>query len=61
VGVGGALTPTSELEPTPDGGTAIRWVSTFDPRFHGTGWLVRRGMDRFVGQLTRGLAEHAAH
>ena len=48
-----------DLEPTPDGGTAIRWVSQFDPKVPGTGWLLRRGLDGFVAKLTHGLAEHA--
>ena len=48
-----------DLEPTPQG-TAIRWVSAFDPKVPGTGWLVRRGLDGFVAGLARGLAEHAS-
>jgi hypothetical protein len=48
-----------DLEPTPDG-TAIRWVSSFDPKVPGTGRLVRRGLDGFVAGLVNGLAEHAA-
>ena len=48
-----------DLEPTAEG-TAIRWVSSFDPKVPGTGWLLRRGLDGFVAQLTRGLAGHAS-
>jgi hypothetical protein len=48
-----------DLEPTADG-TAIHWVSTFDPKLPGTGRLMRRGLDRFIAQCTNGLAEHAA-
>jgi Polyketide cyclase / dehydrase and lipid transport len=48
-----------ELEPTSTG-TAIRWVSTFEPKIPGTGWLMRRALDGFVAGLTNGLAEHAA-
>jgi uncharacterized protein YndB with AHSA1/START domain len=48
-----------DLEPTPDG-TAIRWVATFDPKYPGTGWLVGRGISRFIAQMTNGLAEHAS-
>ena len=33
-----------ELEPT-SSGTAIKWVSTFEPKFPGTGWLMRRALD----------------
>jgi hypothetical protein len=47
-----------DLERAADG-TRIRWVSSFDPKYPGTGWLVRRGLDRFIGDLTRGLAEHS--
>jgi hypothetical protein len=48
-----------ELEPTSTG-TAIRWVSTFEPKIPGTGWLMRRALDGFVAGLVNGLAEHAA-
>ncbi len=48
-----------DLEPTAEG-TAIRWVSTFDPKVPGTGRLLRRGLDRFIAECTNGLAEHAA-
>jgi hypothetical protein len=41
-------------------GTAIRWVSAFDPKVPGTGWLLRRGLDSFVAGLANGLAAHAA-
>jgi hypothetical protein len=48
-----------DLEPSAEG-TAIRWVSTFAPKVPGTGWLLRRGLDRFIAQCANGLAEHAA-
>jgi hypothetical protein len=48
-----------DLEPAA-GGTTIRWTSTFDPKYPGTGWLVRRGLGRFIEQMTNGLAEGAA-
>lgn len=48
-----------DLEPAGEG-TAIRWVSEFDPKVPGTGPLLRRGLDRFVAKLVHGLAEHAA-
>jgi hypothetical protein len=48
-----------DLEPT-EGGTAIRWVSTFAPKIPGTGGLMRRALDGFVAKLANGLAEHAA-
>jgi hypothetical protein len=48
-----------DLEPTGDG-TAIRWVSAFDPKIPGTGRMMRRALDGFIAALTDGLAEHAA-
>jgi uncharacterized protein YndB with AHSA1/START domain len=48
-----------DLEPTSTG-TAIRWVSTFEPKIPGTGRLMRRALDGFVAGLATGLAEHAA-
>jgi hypothetical protein len=48
-----------DLEPTADG-TAIRWVTSFEPKVPGTGGLIRRGLDRFIAQCAGGLAEHAA-
>ena len=47
-----------DLEPISQG-TAIRWVSAFDPKLPGTGWLMRRALDGFIAKLTDGLAEHA--
>jgi uncharacterized protein YndB with AHSA1/START domain len=41
------------------GGTEIRWVSSFDPKFPGTGALLRRGLDGFIGAMTDGLADRA--
>jgi Polyketide cyclase / dehydrase and lipid transport len=49
---------TVDLDPV-DGGTAIRWVSEFDPKVPGTGALVRRGLDDFVAKLVNGLAARA--
>ncbi len=48
-----------ELEPVP-GGTHIRWHSSFFPAARGTGWLVERGIRRFLRGCVRGLAEYAA-
>jgi hypothetical protein len=48
-----------DLEPTPDG-TAIRWRSSFLPKVPGTGWLMRRGIGRFIERCARGLADYAA-
>ena len=48
----------ARIEPTAEG-TAIRWVSEFDPKYPGTGWPMRRALDGFVAKLANGLAEHA--
>jgi hypothetical protein len=47
-----------DIEPAGDG-TTIRWVSAFDPKVPGTGWLMRRMLDGFIAKLTSGLAERA--
>ena len=43
-----------------DGGTLIRWHSTFAAKRPGTGWLFRRVLERFIRAAVRGLAEQAA-
>jgi len=43
-----------------DGGTAIRWRSTFRAKVPGTGWLYRWQLDKFIGQTVAGLAAAAA-
>ena len=43
-----------------DGGTEIRWVSQFDPKYPGTGGLVRRGLDKFIAENVNGLASYAS-
>lgn len=48
-----------ELTPT-DGGTSIRWHSTFFPGRPGTGRLYRFALGRFIRATVRGLAAHAA-
>ena len=49
------------LQPTASGGTDIDWHSTFFPTTPpGTGWLVARGIRRFLGRCARGLAVYAA-
>jgi hypothetical protein len=48
-----------DLEPTGDG-TVIRWRASFSPKIAGTGWLLERGLRRFLEQCALGLAEHAA-
>jgi hypothetical protein len=41
-------------------GTDIRWRATFLPKMPGTGWLLERGLGRFLRQCAQGLADHAA-
>jgi len=48
-----------ELEPDGDG-TTIRWQASFAPKLAGTGWLLQRGLRRFLDQCAQGLAEHSA-
>jgi uncharacterized protein YndB with AHSA1/START domain len=51
----------ADIDLTPrDGGTEIRWVSQFDPKFPGTGGLVRRGLDKFIAENVSGLAAYAS-
>jgi hypothetical protein len=49
------------LERTSDGGTAIDWHSSFSTSSPpGTGWLVEKGIAKFLAECARGLAAHAA-
>jgi Polyketide cyclase / dehydrase and lipid transport len=48
-----------DLEPQADG-TTIRWQASFLPKVPGTGWLLERGLRRFLDQCAQGLAEHSA-
>lgn len=51
----------ADVDLTPkDGGTAIRWHSTFSAKRPGTGWLYRLVLGRFIRGCVRGLAYHAA-
>ena len=46
------------VELAPDGdGTTIRWQASFAPKVPGTGWLLERGLRRFLDQCAQGLAE----
>jgi uncharacterized protein YndB with AHSA1/START domain len=47
------------LRSTPDGGTAIRWQMQFEPIVPGTGWLVRRRLEPFIGDVAQRLARRA--
>ncbi len=48
-----------DLTPTPEGGTHIRWHTTFRPKLPGTGGLYRRGLTRITQAFVDGLAAHA--
>lgn len=47
-----------DLEPV-EGGTAIRWHSSFDPKIVGTGWLYRLQLGGLIRKLVNGLARRA--
>ena len=47
------------LTPLGNAGTRIGWRSRFDAKIPGTGWLLRRGLRRFLGELANGLAREA--
>ena len=48
-----------DLEPNGNG-TSILWVSTLAPKIPGTGPLLRRGLGKFIADMTTGLAQRAA-
>jgi hypothetical protein len=48
-----------DLEPDGDG-TTIRWQASFAPKVLGTGWLLERGLRRFLCECAAGVAAHAA-
>lgn len=47
------------LQRTPEGGTAIRWQARFESLVPGMGWLVRRRLEPFLGEVARRLARRA--
>ena len=49
-----------DLSERPDGGTDVRWHTTFKPKVPGTGGLYRRALQRATEQFVAGLVEHAA-
>ena len=49
-----------ELTPNPDGTTRISWRADFRPRIPGTGAILRRGIEQFLSNCVRGLADHAS-
>jgi len=42
------------------GGTRIDWTSSFHPKWPGTGWVLERGLRRFLQQCADGLAKESA-
>jgi hypothetical protein len=48
-----------DLDDAGDGGTSIRWHSTFYARFPGSGWLPRRSLAAFIQKCADGLASAA--
>ncbi|MDQ1395757.1 MAG: hypothetical protein QOG64_1016 [Acidimicrobiaceae bacterium] len=51
----------AEIDLTPaEGGTTIRWHSTFRPKVAGTGWIYRFALGRFITDTASRLATHAA-
>jgi uncharacterized protein YndB with AHSA1/START domain len=47
------------LHAAPGGGTTIRWQARFEPLVPGTGWLVRRRLGPFLGDVAQRLARRA--
>ena len=48
-----------DLAPLPDGGTSIRWQSSFDAKYPGTGWFWRMVMNRVLRNTAEKLAAGA--
>jgi hypothetical protein len=49
-----------DLDRSTGGSTTIHWHSTFYPARPGSGWLVERGIRRFLQRCVQGLAEYSA-
>ena len=47
------------LTPAGDGGTDIRWHSTFTGKLPGLGWMVARTLRKFIAQTAEALARGA--
>lgn len=41
------------------GGTDVKWQASFLPKMPGTGWILERGLRRFLDQCAQGLARYA--
>jgi hypothetical protein len=51
----------AHIDLDPEGaGTTIRWQASFAPKVPGTGWLLERGLRRFLCECAAGVAAHAA-
>jgi uncharacterized protein YndB with AHSA1/START domain len=48
-----------DLERAPGGWTTVHWHSSFVPKVPGTGWILERGIRRFLEQCAHGLADYA--
>jgi len=48
------------LEPAPDGGTTIRWRSTFKPKIPGTAGMVERKLRPFLQDTARRVGDAAS-
>jgi uncharacterized protein YndB with AHSA1/START domain len=50
----------ADIDLTPaDGGTDVRWHTTFKAKIPGTGWIYRRALHKLTQQCVAGLADHA--
>jgi hypothetical protein len=49
-------TATVTLIPAAGDGTAITWSAEFEPKWPGTGGLLRHSIEQFLGECARGLA-----
>jgi hypothetical protein len=49
-----------ELAPTPDGGTSIHWRSSFFAKAPVPGWVMARGIHKFLSECVTGLAAYAS-
>jgi hypothetical protein len=47
--------------PRPEGGTTVRWHSTFEPLFPGSGAAAKIFLSWMLGRFARRLAVHAEH
>ena len=47
-----------DLEPL-ERGTKITWRASFRPKYAGTGWIWRRGIEKMLREMTNGLATYA--